>query len=148
MYGNGTSFLRRATRFKQSSKSLATSSSANSSSNEGETSSSFDYEQIPSTTNNLYVQHYHQDYSFGSTSSWLPPPPPPPVSSTIPTPIHDSFHMASAVALPPSSTTTTTTFPYYSNQLASFYCDQNNSTGYYTSTNLRDRKSTRLNSSH
>jgi hypothetical protein len=121
MFGNGTSFLRRSTRFKtrsklSPSKPILASSSTNSSSGEGETSSSFDYDHIPATTTtNIYSQHYHQDYSFASTSSWIPPPPP----------VHDPFSMA------PSSVQ----FPCYTDQLSSFYCRQNLSNGYYNSNN-------------
>jgi hypothetical protein len=126
MFGNGTSFLRRSTRFKTRAKSLPSksilaSSSTNSSSGEGETSSSFDYDHIPTTTN-LYSQHYHQDYSFASTSSWIPPPPPPPAP-----PVHDPFNMTSS----------SVQFPCYPDQLSSFYCPQNISNGYYNSNNHR-----------
>jgi hypothetical protein len=122
MFGNGTSFLRRSTRFKTRSKpsslkTIPASSSTNSSSGEGETSSSFDYDHT--TTTNIYSQHYHQDYSFASTSSWIPPPPPPPV--------HDPFNMASS----------SVQFPCYTDQLSSFYCAQNMSNGYYNSNNHR-----------
>ncbi|CAF1599461.1 unnamed protein product [Rotaria magnacalcarata] len=133
MFGNGTSFLRRSTRFKIRSKLSPTkpihaSSSTNSSSGEGETSSSFDYDHIPSTsTSNMYSQHYHQDYSFASTSSWIPPPPPPPPTTTIAQPVHDPFTMTSS-SIP---------FPCYSNQLSSFYDTQNTTNGYYNSTNHR-----------
>ncbi|UJR33298.1 hypothetical protein I4U23_020749 [Adineta vaga] len=120
MFGNGTSFLRRSTRFKtrskpSPSKPMLASSSTNSSSGEGETSSSFDYDPISS--NNIYSQPYHQDYSFASTSSWIPPPPPPPP------PVHDPFNMT------PSSVQ----FPCYTDQLSAFYCRQNISNGYYNS---------------
>jgi hypothetical protein len=127
MFGNGTSFLRRSTRFKIRSKSspskpILASSSTNSSSGEGETSSSFDYDHVTTTTTttNIYSQHYHQDYSFASTSSWIPPPPPPP-------PVHDPFNMTSSSAQ----------FPCYPDQLSSFYCAQNLPNGYYNSNNRR-----------
>jgi len=126
MFGNGTSFLRRSTRFKTRSQSSPTkpilaSSSTNSSSCEGETSSSFDYDHITTTTTtNIYSQHYHQDYSFASTSSWIPPPLPPP-------PVHDPFNMTSA----------SEQFPCYPDQLPPFYYTQNPPNGPYNSNNRR-----------
>ena len=79
MFGNGTSFLRRSTRFKNRRKSasscnpLQASSSMNSSSGEGETSSSFDYESIGTSVAYPHAPvTYHSDYSFASTSSWIP----------------------------------------------------------------------------
>jgi hypothetical protein len=124
MFGNGTSFLRRSTRFKSRTKSLPSqsilaSSSTNSSSGEGETSSSFDYDHTPP---NLYSQHYHPDYSFATTSSWIPPPP----ASTAP--VHDPFNL---------TTSSSGQFPCYTDQLSSFYCTQNLSNGYYNSNNHR-----------
>lgn len=136
MFGNGTSFLRRSTRFKTRSrtspnKPIHASSSTNSSSGEGETSSSFDYDHMPSTISNMYSQHYHQDYSFASTSSWIPPPPPQTsttaTNSTPTHPVHDPFVMTSS-SIP---------FPCYSNQLSSFYGTQTATNGYYNSPNLR-----------
>ena len=132
MFGNGTSFLRRSTRFKtraklsSSSNPLLASSSTNSSSGEGETSSSFDYDPIPTTavaaamgqTAHPYSHQYHQDYSFpSSSSSWIPPV----------TAANDAFGMA------PSSTA----FPCYADQLSSFYCTPSMSNSYYHSANLR-----------
>ncbi|CAF0871550.1 unnamed protein product [Adineta steineri] len=125
MFGNGTSFLRRSSRFKtrpkvSPTKLLLASSSTNSSSGgEGETSSSFDYDHI--STTNIYSQNYHQDYAFASTSSWIPHPPPAQQSPSI----HDPFNMT------PSSVQ----FPCYADQLSSFYCRQNISNGYYNSNN-------------
>ncbi|CAF2324743.1 unnamed protein product [Rotaria sp. Silwood2] len=133
MFGNGTSFLRRSTRFKTRSKLSPTkpilaSCSTNSSSCEGETSSSFDYDHISSTTSNIYSQHYHHDYSFASTSSWIPPPPPPLTQQQLQQqPVHDPFNMT------PSSIQ----FPCYTDQLSSFYGIQNSSNGYYNSNNHR-----------
>ena len=127
MFGNGTSFLRRSTRFKTRSKAspskpLLASSSTNSSSGEGETSSSFDYDQISTTTTaNLYSQTYHPDYS-----SWIPPPPPPPQMAAVP-PVHDPFHMTSSPIQ----------FACYPDQLSSFYCATNMSNGYYNSSHQR-----------
>jgi hypothetical protein len=123
MYGNGTSFLRRSTRFKTRSKSSPTklvlaSTSTNSSSGEGETSSSFDYDHVSTIPTNTYSQHYHQDYTFASASSWIPPPS---------APIHDPFNMTSS----------SVQFPCYADQLSSFYCTQNISNGYYNSQNQR-----------
>ena len=135
MFGNGTSFLRRSTRFKArskstSSKSMPTSCSTNSSSGEGETSSSFDYDSVSLPTSNIYPQQYHQDYSFASTSSWippapLPPPPPPPPS------VHDPFNMTSSSSSLPAQ------LPCYTDQLSSFYGTQNISNAYYNSNNHR-----------
>jgi hypothetical protein len=125
MFGNGTSFLRRSTRFKTRSKPslspsssllLVASSSTNSSSGEGETSSSFDYDHIPPT--NAYSQHYHQNYPFASTSSWIPPPLPS---------VNDPFSMT------PSSVQ----YPCYADQLSSFYCTPDISNSYYNSNNQR-----------
>jgi hypothetical protein len=130
MFGNGTSFLRRSTRFKtrmklSPSKPILASSSTNSSSGgEGETSSSFDYDH---TTANIYSQHYHQDYSFASTSSWIPPQPQQPPPPPLPPVVHDPFNI----------TSTSVQFPCYTDQLSSFYCTQNLSNGYYNSNNCR-----------
>lgn len=135
MFGNGTSFLRRSTRFKTRAKSspsepILASSSTNSSSGEGETSSSFDYDHTTSITTNLYSQHYHQDYSFASTSSWIPQPPSLQPLPSAP-PIHDPFNMSS------SSPSSSVQFPCYTDQLSSFYSAPNISNGYYNSNNYR-----------
>lgn len=129
MFGHGTSFLRRSNRFKtrsklSPSKRMLASTSTNSSSGEGETSSSFDYDPIPTTTSNIYSQPYHQNYSFASTSAWIPTPtlaPPPPTA------MHDHFNIASS----------SVQFPCYADQLSSFYGAQNISNGYYNSNNHR-----------
>ena len=137
MFGNGTSFLRRSTRFKTRAKLASTSnpllasSSTNSSSGEGETSCSFDYDQTTTTavvaaaampqTAHPYSHQYHQDYSFASSSSsWIP---------SVTTAAGDPFGMA------PSSAT----FPCYADQLSSFYCTPSMSNSYYHSANLRWR---------
>ena len=142
MFGNGTSFLRRSTRFKTRSKlssssnhQMLASSSTNSSSGEGETSSSLDYDPLPTTTTTRttttttasvdnYPQHYHPDYAFASTSAWIPSLPP---SLPAPTHVTDTFGMV------PSPVP----FACYSDQLSSFYCTPNMSNGYYSSGNLR-----------
>lgn len=118
--------MRFKTRSKASpSKPSLASTSTNSSSGEGETSSSFDYEQISTTTTaNLYSQPYHPDYS-----SWIPPPPPPlpaAAAAAVP-PVQDPFHMTSS----------SIQFPYYADQLSSFYCTTNISNGYYNSNHQR-----------
>ncbi|CAF3705145.1 unnamed protein product [Rotaria sordida] len=130
MFGNGTSFLRRSTRFKTRSKLSPTkpilaSCSTNSSSGEGETSCSFDYDHISSstTTSNIYSQHYHHNYSFVSTSSWIPPPQQQQQQQQ--QPVHDSFNMTPA----------SIQFPCYTDHLSSFYGTQNSSNSYYNSNN-------------
>lgn len=126
MFGNGTSFLRRSTRFKTRRKSsspsnpLQASSSMNSSSGEGETSSSFDYES--NGTSVVYPGapvSYHSDYSFASTSSWIP--------TSTSTAVNDPF------SLMPS--TSHTSFPCYTTEsFPTFYSSPNH---YYPTNTLR-----------